>query len=149
MKKPMKRILLYSVLVFVLSAGTARAERLSIAVDKANIRSGPGKKYEVLWTVGKYFPVDVVQTSGDWRQVRDYEGDVGWIHRSLLKDIPSVIVNGSLVNVREGPGTDAKVLFQAENGVSFKLEEKKGAWLQVKHADGDSGWIHESLVWGQ
>ncbi|MBW2259979.1 MAG: SH3 domain-containing protein [Deltaproteobacteria bacterium] len=73
---------------------------------------------------------------------------MGWIHHSLLKEIPAVIVKGSLVNIREGPGTDAKVLFQAESGVSFKVVEKKGKWLRVKHADGDTGWIHDSLIWG-
>jgi SH3-like domain-containing protein len=144
----MKKIFFYTVLVFVLSVGTASAERLSVAVDKGNVRSGPGENYEVLWSVGKYFPVDIVKTSGDWRQIRDYEGDVGWIHRSLLKEIPAVIVKGSLVNIREGPGKDAKVLFQAESGVSLKVEETKGKWLRVKHADGDTGWIHDSLVWG-
>jgi SH3-like domain-containing protein len=144
----MKKTLFYTLLVFVLSVGAASAERLSVAVNKANVRSGPGKNYEVLWSVGKYFPVDIVKTSGDWRQIRDYEGDAGWIHRSLLKEIPSVIVKGSLVNVREGPGKDTKVLFQAESGVSFRVEEKKDKWLRVKHADGDTGWIHESLVWG-
>jgi SH3-like domain-containing protein len=145
----MKKTLLYTVLVFVLSVGTASAERLSVAVNKANVRSGPGKNYEVLWSVGKYFPVDIVKTSGDWRQIRDFEGDAGWIHHSLLKDVPSVIVKGSLVNVREGPGKDTKVLFQAETGVSFKVEEKKDKWLRVRHADGDTGWIHGSLVWGK
>jgi SH3-like domain-containing protein len=144
----MKKTLFYTLLVLVLSVGAASAERLSVAVNKANVRSGPGKNYEVLWSVGKYFPVDIVKTSGDWRQIRDYEGDAGWIHRSLLKEIPSVIVKGSLVNVREGPGKDTKVLFQAESGVSFRVEEKKDKWLRVKHADGDTGWIHESLVWG-
>ena len=148
MNKLMKIILLCSLLVFVLSVGTASAERLSVGVNKANVRSVPGKDYAVLWSVGKYFPVNIVKTSGDWRQIRDYEGDVGWIHKSLLKEVPSVIVKGSLVNVREGPGKDAKVLFQAESGVSFKVEEKKGKWLRVKHGDGDTGWIHESLVWG-
>jgi SH3-like domain-containing protein len=148
MNKPMKKTLLYTVLVFVLSAGTASAERLSVAVNKANVRSGPGKNYDVLWSVGKYFPVDIVKTSGDWREIRDFEGDVGWMHHSLLKEVPSVIVKGSLVNVREGPGKDTKVLFQAETGVSFKVEEKKDKWLRVRHADGDTGWIHESLVWG-
>ncbi|MBW1859679.1 MAG: SH3 domain-containing protein [Deltaproteobacteria bacterium] len=128
----MKKILFCSLLVFVLSVGTASAERLSVAVDKGNVR----------------FPVDIVKTSGDWRKIRDYEGDVGWIHHSLLKEIPAVIVKGSLVNIREGPGTDAKVLFQAESGVSFKVVEKKGKWLRVKHADGDTGWIHDSLIWG-
>jgi len=24
---------------------------------------------------------------------------------------------------------------------------RKGNWIQVRHADGDKGWIHKSLVW--
>lgn len=148
MNKPMKKILLFTLLVLVLSVGTASAERLSVVVDKANVRSGPGKNYEVLWSVGKYYPVDIIKASGDWRQIRDFEDDVGWIHQSLLKKIPAVIVKGDLVNIREGPGTSFKVLFQAESGVSLKVLGKKNKWLRVEHADGDVGWIHTSLVWG-
>jgi SH3-like domain-containing protein len=148
MNKLMKKILLLTVLVVVLSVGMASAERLSVAVDKANVRSGPGTNHEVLWSVGKYYPVEIVKVSGEWRQVRDFEGDVGWIHESLLKEIPAVIVKGNLVNIREGPATSFKVLFQAESGVSLKVLEKKDQWLRVEHGDGDIGWIHSSLVWG-
>jgi len=143
----MKKIFLCILFVLILSVGTATAKRLSVTVHKANVRSGPGTNYEVLWSVGKYYPVDIVEASGDWREIRDFEGDVGWIHHSLLKEVPAVIVKGDLVNVREGPGTDFKVQFQAESGVSLKVLGRKDKWLRVEHADGDLGWIHESLVW--
>jgi len=144
----MKRIILYAVLIFLLGAGTASARRLSVASPKANVRSGPGLNHEILWSVGKYYPVDIVKKSGNWYKIRDFEGDIGWMHRSLLKKIPAVIVKGALVNVRSGPGMKYRVLFQAEKGVSFKLLKKKKNWLKVRHADGDIGWIHKSLVWG-
>jgi SH3-like domain-containing protein len=145
----MKTILRAFLLVLVLFSGTASAKRLSVGVDTANVRSGPGMDYEVVWSAGKYYPVDIIKTSGEWHQIRDFEGDVGWIHQSLLEETPAVIVKGNIVNIRKGPGTDFEVGFQAEQGVSFKLLEKKNAWFKVQHADGDVGWIHSSLVWGQ
>jgi len=144
----MKKILPITLLALVLCAGTASAKRLSVAADKANVRSGPGTANEILWSVGKYYPVDTIKKSGNWYQVRDFEGDTGWIYRKLLKKIPSVIVKSARVNVREGPGTSFRILFQAEKGVSFKLLKRKKKWFKVKHADGDVGWLHKNLVWG-
>jgi SH3-like domain-containing protein len=144
----MKKILLFTLSVLVLWVGTASGKRLSVAFHKANVRSGPGTNHEILWAAGKYYPVDIIKQSGSWYQIRDFEGDAGWIHRSLLKKIPAVIVGGTIVNVREGPGTDFRVLFQAEKGVSFKLLKRQKKWLKVQHEDGEVGWVHKSLVWG-
>ncbi|MBW2018825.1 MAG: SH3 domain-containing protein [Deltaproteobacteria bacterium] len=144
----MKRVLIFSLLLLVLWVGTASAERLSVAVNKANVRSGPGTNHAILWSAGKYYPVDIIKKDKSWCQIRDFENDIGWIYRPLLKKIPAVIVTGTIVNVREGPGTNFRVLFQAEKGVSFKLLGRKKGWLKVQHADGDMGWIHASLVWG-
>ena len=89
------------------------------------MRSGPGTNHEILWSAGKYYPVDTLEKSGSWYKIRDFEGDEAWIHGSLLKKIPAVIVKAPLVNVREKPGTDFRILFQAEKGVSFKRLGKR------------------------
>jgi SH3-like domain-containing protein len=34
-----------------------------------------------------------------------------------------------------------------EDGVPFRILRKKGRWIHIEHADGDRGWIHDSLVW--
>jgi SH3-like domain-containing protein len=144
----MKKIVLLVMLCVTLCAGEAAARRLAVSVSKANMRSGPGTKHEILWSVGKYYPVDTLKKSGSWYKIRDFEGDEAWIHESLLKKIPAIIVKAPLVNVREKPSTDSRILFQAEKGVSFKRLGKMGDWFKVRHADGDIGWIHKSLVWG-
>lgn len=131
-----------------LMSGEALAQRLAVVVDKANIRSGPGQNHEVLWSVGKYYPVNTIQKSGNWYKIRDFEDDRGWIHNSLLKEIPAVIVKVPLANVREAAGTKARLLFHAEKGVSFKRLAVKGNWIKVQHADSEIGWIHKSLIWG-
>jgi len=144
----MKRIALFVGILILLSAAQATAKRLAVSVGKANVRSDPGTNFDILWSVPKYYPVDVINKKGQWYQTRDFEGDEGWIHGSLLEKIPAVTVKRTLVNVREGPGTTSRVLFQAEKGVSFKRLAKKGGWFKVQHPDGEIGWIHQSLVWG-
>ena len=144
----MKKILVFTLLCVGLWASVASAKRLAVHTGKANVRSGPGKNHEILWTAGKYYPVDIIKQRGNWYQIRDFEGDQGWIYRSLLKKIPAVIVKAGIANVRKGPGTNFTVLFQAEKGVSFRLIRKRGKWFNVRHADGEGGWIYKSLVWG-
>ncbi|MBW2109484.1 MAG: SH3 domain-containing protein [Deltaproteobacteria bacterium] len=145
----MKRTAVLTWVMVLFLAGQVQAGRFAVSVGKANVRSGPGTDYDILWSAGKYYPVDTLKRSGNWYQIRDFEGDEGWIFHRLLAKIPAVIVKVPLANVRQGPGTKTAILFQAEKGVSFKRIGKKGAWLKVQHADGDIGWIHHSLVWGQ
>ncbi len=135
------------VLLIVFSAGAAMAQRMTVTAPVANIRSGPGTGYDVLWKVEKYHPLFIIDTSGSWCQFRDFEGDRGWVHKSLLGKIPAVITKKDLCNVRSGPSTRERVLFTVEKGIPFKVIKRKGRWLQVEHADGDRGWIHDSLVW--
>ena len=133
--------------LFVVLAGQASAERLTVNASIANVRSGPGKQYEILWKVEQYHPLQVLTKSDQWIQFRDFEGDIGWIHQSLVASIPAVITRSDKCNVRSGPGTQFKIRFTVERGIPFKVLQRKGKWLQVRHADEDQGWIHKSLVW--
>ena len=125
----------------------AWAERLSVSNPIANIRSGPGNNYDILWQVEKYHPLLILEKSGNWYHFRDFEGDSGWIHRSLLSNTPTVITKSETCNIREGPGTSSKIVFTVGKGIPFKIIEKKENWIHIQHADGDQGWIHKSLVW--
>jgi SH3-like domain-containing protein len=136
--------------VFFLAAGVAAAEaaeRLAVSVNEANIRSGPGPGYDILWKIEKYHPLEITETSGVWLQFRDYEGDSGWIHKSLVDRTPAVITKQNGCQLRAGPGTEQPVLIKIDKGIPFKVLKREGRWINVQHADGDVGWIHDSLVW--
>ncbi|MFP4532759.1 MAG: SH3 domain-containing protein [Desulfobacterales bacterium] len=139
------------VLVFVLflAMPAAAGERLAIGVSVANIRSGPGQDYDILWKTEKYTPIEVLDRdqSGDWIYFQDYEGTKAWIHKNLVRDIDAVITKKGTCNIRSRPGKDHDLRFQAEKGVPFKVMRRKGDWIQIKHADGDTGWIYKDLVW--
>ena len=136
-----------TLLLIIVFAGVANAERLAVSAPVANIRSGPGTGHNVLWKVEKYFPIFVIQKSGEWYRFEDFEGDKGWVHRSLVGKIPAVVTKKDTSNIRSGPGTNHSVLFSVEKGIPFKVLERKDKWIHIEHADGDKGWIHRSLVW--
>lgn len=144
-KKPLLFVFtLFSVLT---AASLVQAERLSVKTDIANIRSGPSSSDAVIWQVEKYHPLNIVRSQGEWCLFEDFEGDRGWIHRSLLTPTKAVIVKKNKCNVRSGPGTGNAILFTVDKGVPFKVLGEKGKWLHVVHSDGDKGWIHRSLLW--
>ena len=143
----MKHYSIFLIVIITLVAGIAMAERLAIVAPVANIRSGPDTKSDILWKVEKYYPIFVIKKAGSWYQFRDFEEDTGWVHKSLVGKVNSVITKKDLCNIRAKPGIKEKLLFTVEKGIPFNVLKKKGHWLKVEHADGDQGWIHDSLVW--
>jgi len=124
------------------------AERKAISTNRANIRSGPGTTYDILWQVERYYPIEVLHKVGQWYKFKDFEGDIGWVKNTIVDDTLTVITSeGNKVNVRKGPGIKYDKVFMVEKGVPFKVIQKKGTWLQIEHADGDKGWIFKNLVW--
>ena len=147
MKKKHYLYLWLIIILMLICGDLASAERLSVSVQIANVRSGPGITNEVLWKIEKHHPLLILKKSGSWYYFRDFEGDQGWIHKSLINKISSIITKKEKSNIRSGPGTTFKILFTVEKGIPFKVINQKGAWIHIQHADGEKGWIHRSLVW--
>jgi len=133
--------------LMLLLAVDAWADRVSVKVPIANVRSGPGTSYDVLWQVEKYHPLSVLSRKDTWCRFRDFEGDQGWISASVLNNDVSVIIQKDHCNIRTGPGTRYKVAFTVDKGVPFRVIKRKNDWIHIQHADGDQGWIYKSLVW--
>jgi SH3-like domain-containing protein len=143
----MKRYSILFALIFFFTAGAAMAERLTVVATVANIRSGPGSNHDILWKVEKYYPIFVIEKKGSWYHFKDFEDDKGWVHQSLVGKIESIITKKDKCNIRNGPGTNHKILFTVEKGIPFKVLKRKNKWLHIEHADKDRGWIYHSLVW--
>jgi SH3-like domain-containing protein len=143
----MKSLFVLSIFLIFINAGSAIAERLSIIAPVANIRSGPDTKTNILWKVEKYYPILVIKKSDSWYYFSDFEDDKGWVHKTLVGNVPAVITKKDLCNIRSGPSTKDNILFSVEKGIPFKVLKHKDRWLQIEHADGDRGWIFDALVW--
>lgn len=126
---------------------------LCVKAAKANMRTGPGTNYEISWEVYRYMPFRKVGTSlsGDWYAVQDVDGDVAWIHKSLVTNAYRCAVVKEDVNVRTGPGTryGTRYAKPAERYYSFRVLGRKGAWVRAKDETNVIGWIHRSFLWIQ
>jgi len=140
------KILILSAL-FIPSAAAAE-NVLSVAAERANVRSGPGPGYEVVWEAARYYPLEILDRSGNWLMISDFENEEGWIYRPLLSGVPTVVVTSQKANVREGPGLENDVLWVLDREFSLKLLEVSGDWLRVSDGKEVSGWIHKSVTWG-
>jgi SH3-like domain-containing protein len=144
-----KRVAVWLVFLLALGAGSAQAfTMVSVNANNVNMRSGPDDKYAVLWELGTGYPLKVLEEHGNWVKVEDFEGDVGWIYKTLVDREPHLIVKKRRVNMRSGPGDNYRVVGKANYGVVFKTLEVKGGWARVKHENGLVGWISRSLLWG-
>lgn len=47
------------------------------------------------------------------------------------------------------PALGAEMVAKANYGVVFKVLGTKGTWVNVEHAQGVSGWVEGSLLWGR
>ena len=136
-----------TLLTLILGVPCLMAEPMAVTASIANVRSGPGTKYDLIWKVEKYHPVNVVEKKGKWYRFKDFENDEGWIHKSLLDKIPAVITNKDKCNVRSGPGTKYDIAFVVDKGIPFKVIDDGPKWIKIQHHDGDTGWIYHTLVW--
>jgi len=153
MRKSHKVFAMACVLALHLQGG-AVARTVSIAGEDINMRSGPGTNQPIMWKLGSGFPLEVITQKGDWLQVRDFEGSTGWVHSKTTQQTAYVIVrankdNGQQINVRQEPNTEGEIVARANYGTVFRVLGTQGAWIQVEHSQGVSGWILGSLLWGK
>jgi SH3-like domain-containing protein len=132
-------------------AAFGEAGALCVKVEKANVRVGPGTKYAVGWTIYRYFPLKKVGVSltGDWYAVEDIDGDVFWVHRTLVTAAyRCAAIDCDSANIRTGPGTRYRRLFSAPAQAydSFRVMGSRGVWIKVKDTDGHIGWVHRKCV---
>jgi len=120
----------------------------SLASDEINVRTGPGLRYPVEWVyTKKNLPVEIIREFDHWREIRDIEGQTGWIHKSLLSGRKSFVVTGRLHVLRKKPGQDKTPVAQVEAGVIGLIDDCREGWCKVEIA-GYEGWLPLDSFWG-
>jgi SH3-like domain-containing protein len=147
---PTRTLLIASSLCFAaLFSTTALAQNMvSVKGSTLNMREGPGTHTAVLWELKRGYPLQITERKGSWVRVRDFEGDTGWVARSLTGNTPHHVVKSKVANLRSGPGTQHRVLGKVEYGELLRTREKRADWVRVERSEGVSGWIAKRLLWG-
>ena len=106
---------------------------VSLKSNDANIRVGPSKNYPIeIKYVKRNYTLKVLEEYEEWRKVKDFNNNIGWIHKSLISGIRTGIVlsndnkNIKLLNTLEG-----NVIGEIGNGNIVFLEKCKIDWCLV------------------
>lgn len=143
----MKRFLFLS--LFLLIAAPVTAEMLSVIHQPAELRAQPQvARSTVLAKLTRYTPLEILDVSAEYYQVRDQSGQVGYIHRSLVGKTASLVITATNCNVRSGPDTNHPVVYQAARGDNFRVLSQQGEWLEIVNEQGKTGWVWQKLTWG-
>ena len=121
---------------------------VTLAPREVNVRTGPGVRYPIRLVIRREgLPVEVVREFDVWRQVRDRDGDEGWVHKSMLSGRRAVIVLQSVQTLLRRPEKDARPVVRLEPGVIAALDTCQGDWCQVS-VGGYTGWTRRDVLWG-
>jgi SH3-like domain-containing protein len=130
------------------STGLPVPRFVSLAAERVNVRFGPGRQYPVSWVFAREgLPVEIIAEFDTWRQIRDYDGEEGWVHSSLLSSRRTIMVIGEVRALRRTASTGAREVLRAEPGVIGSLFDCEDTWCRVE-IEGRRGWLQRSEFWG-
>lgn len=121
---------------------------VSLRAEKVNVRTGPGEQYPVKWVFkSRYMPVEIIAEYGNWRKIKDYEGEEGWIHRAMLVGKRSMIVVDAEASMHENPSEGSPKVARLAMGMVARIDECNPDWCHV-NTRGYDGWVKRKAMWG-
>ena len=149
MKKINKYYLLFFLIFFADSSFSNEKEFfLSLKKNEVNLRQGPSLEYPIkLIYKKKYLPVIILDKSGPFRKIKDFENNTGWIHIALLSKKKSAINMKNNSILFKKPTIYSKPLARLESGRLLLINKCNLKWCKITSGD-FSGWIDKKYLWG-
>ena len=149
MKKINKYYLFFFLIFFADSYFSNEKEFfLSLKKNEVNLRQGPSLEYPIkLIYKKKYLPVIILDKSGPFRKIKDFENNTGWIHIALLSKKKSAINMKNNSILFKKPTIYSKPLARLESGRLLLINKCNLKWCKITSGD-FSGWIDKKYLWG-
>ena len=143
-------VLFFSILFFLQdSFAKDDINFLSLKKDEVNLRQGPSFEYPIkLIYKKKYLPVIILDKSGPWKKIRDFENNTGWIHTVLLSKKKSAINIKNNSVLYKKPTIFSKPIAKLETGRLMLIKKCKVKWCKITSGDYE-GWIFKNTLWGK
>jgi uncharacterized protein YgiM (DUF1202 family) len=152
-------------LVFSFSLlGAVSADAFSAFTGRANtgginVRADSTVGSEIICTLSKGQPVEVVWEAYDWYKIRLPKEAPSYIRRDLLecnnvnadfapqsgKCLSAKVIKDK-VNVRLGPVESSGILGQAEKGTVVSVISDEGGWYKINPIHQSYGWVNKKFV---
>ena len=142
-----KKILIIFISLFFFSITNAEEIFLSLKKNKVNVRYGPSFEFPIKYIYKKInLPIKQIDKKENWRRIIDLKNNSGWIHRSQLKPINSVIPLKDKILFKK-PSLFSKPIAQIKKGRILVIRKCENTWCKIKSGR-FSGWIQTDNIWG-
>ncbi len=147
------------------NSGSTASGTTATTTDALNLRSGAGTTYSILVTMAKGATVTVIDNSNaSWTKVQTSDGKQGYCSKQYLKlsgtgstGTPSTptgtnasnttATTTDYLNLRQGAGTNYKVVVTLSKGVSVTvLDNSNAQWAKVQTTDGKQGYCSKQYL---
>ena len=120
---------------FILISNIAYSEVRSLKNTKVNVRLGPSKNYPIKFVYEKkYLPVVIIDEHYNWRKVKDYGNDTGWVHISQLSKILTTVTTKDNQVVYSSPSIYSKPKVKLEIYQVLTIKKCNQTWCEIKNA---------------
>ena len=148
--KKINKYYLFFLLIFFANLSFANEDKifLSLKKNEVNLRQGPSLEYPIkLIYKKKYLPVIILDQSGPFRKIKDFENNTGWIHIALLskKKTAINIKNNSILFKK--PTIYSKPIARLESGRLLLINKCDLKWCKITSGN-FKGWIGKNYLWG-
>ena len=134
---------------FSISIANDNINFLSLKNEEVNLRTGPSFNHPIKLIYNKkYLPVIILDQSGPWRKIKDFENNTGWIHTVLLSKKKSAINTKNNSVLYKKPTIYSKPIARLEVGRLVLIKKCKEKWCKIT-SGGFKGWVFESSLWGK
>ena len=143
----LKLSLLVLFIMFFTSTVNCEEIFLSLKKNKVNVRYGPSFNSPVKFVYKKInLPIKQIDKKENWRRIIDFKNNSGWIHRSQLKPINSIIPLQDKILFKK-PSNFSKPLAKIKKGRVLVLQKCVINWCKIQSED-YRGWVKTDNIWG-
>lgn len=126
---------------------------VSLRSSKVNARTGPALRYPIQWIYKRAnMPVEITAEFDAWRQIRDIEGSVSWVHSTLLSGKRTAFIEFSTpdlvtVSAYKKANLQSRKVLDVENGAIGAVEKCNMGFCLVDFK-AYRGWVEKKYLWG-
>ena len=146
----MIRILFFSFIQVLITINYLSAEEyfLTLKNSSANLRQGPSFDYPIkIFYNKKFLPVLILDTSDNFRKIKDHENNTGWMHVSQLSKKKAALTHGEQIVMFKNSTIFSSPLVVLEKGRLCLISRCENNWCKIK-TDKYSGWVIKKGLWG-
>ena len=147
MQIKLKKIIIIFLTLIFFSETNADEIFLSLKKNKVNVRYGPSFESPIKFIYKKInLPIKQIDKKENWRRIIDLKNNSGWIHRSQIKSVNSIIPLNDKILFKK-PSNFSKPSSRIKSGRVLVIQKCDGIWCKIK-SEKFKGWVKTDNVWG-